>query len=203
MRIRKLHHYTGVIITLFICLHLINHLCVLVSIDKHIEVMQLLRKLYRNTLAEMLLLLAVSIQIISGIQLFRDQYRRAKTFFEKLQVWSGLYLAFFFIIHLSAIMVGRYLLHLDTNFYFGAAGLNRFPFNLFFIPYYSLAILSFFGHIASIHYRKMQLKNRDARLQSFLILTLGFIVMLLIMYGSTNGFNGFAIPVEYGVLVGE
>lgn len=203
MFIRKLHYYSGIIIAFFVCLHLINHFFVLVGIDRHIEVMQVLRKLYRNTFAEIILLLAVVIQVFSGIQLFRNQYRKTKTFFEKLQVWSGLYLAFFFIIHLSAIMAGRFLLHLDTNVYFGAAGLNRFPFNLFFIPYYSLAILSFFGHIASIHYRKIQQRNRNAWRQSFLIIIIGFVVMLTLMYGLTNGFKGFVIPTEYGVLVGE
>lgn len=203
MRTRKLHYYSGIIIALFICLHLVNHSFALIGIDKHIEVMQMFRKVYRNIFAETILLLAIVSQIFSGIQLFRDRYKKSKTFFEKIQVWSGLYMAFFFVIHLSAIMAGRFLLDLDTNFYFGAAGLNRFPYNLFFIPYYSLAILSFFGHIASIHYKKMGLRNRDARTQSFLIILIGFVVTLLLMYGLTNGFKGIVIPSEYGVLVGE
>lgn len=203
MRIRKLHYYSGLIIALFILLHLVNHSFALIGIDKHIEIMQMFRKVYRNIFAETILLLAIVSQIFSGIQLFRDRYKKSKTFFEKIQVWSGLYMAFFFVIHLSAIMAGRFLLDLDTNFYFGAAGLNRFPYNLFFIPYYSLAILSFFGHIASIHYKKMKLRNRDARTQSFLIILIGFVVTLLLMYGLTNGFKGVTIPPEYGVLVGE
>lgn len=203
MLIRKLHYYSGITIALFICSHLVNHSFALIGIDKHIEIMQMFRKVYRNIFAEIVLLLAIVTQIFSGIQLFRDRYKKSKIFFEKIQVWSGLYMALFFVIHLSAIMAGRFLLDLDTNFYFGAAGLNRFPYNLFFIPYYSLAILSFFGHIASIHYKKMLLRNRDVRLQSFLIILMGFVVMLLLMYGLTNGFKGVAIPSEYGVLVGE
>jgi hypothetical protein len=111
---------------------------------------------YRNVFIETLLLAAVLVQIITGLWLFNKGRKWASTFFEKLQIWSGLYLAIFFLIHLSAVLGGRWVLHLDTNFYFGVSGLNTFPFNLFFIPYYGLAVMSFFGHIAAIHQRKMR-----------------------------------------------
>lgn len=162
-----------------------------------------LRKVYRNIFAEILLLSAVCVQIFSGIQLYRSRFKIAKGFYERLQLWSGLYLAIFFVIHLSAVMVGRFILQLDTNFYFGAAGLNQFPFNLFFIPYYSLAIFCFFAHIASVHYRKVKERNRDARKQSRLIIIVGFVTVSILMYGLTNGFNGVAIPSKYGILIGK
>lgn len=203
MLIRRVHYFSGITIALFIMLHLANHTVSLTGIEKHIEVMTALRKIYRNVFAEIVLLSAVGVQIFSGIQLYRSRYKIAKGFYEKLQLWSGLYLAIFFVIHLSAVMVGRFILKLDTNFYFGAAGLNHFPFNLFFIPYYSLAIFSFFGHIAAIHYRKMKSKNKDASAQSAMILGLGLIIIFLLIYGLTNGFHGINIPDEYGILVGE
>jgi hypothetical protein len=40
-------------------------------------------------------------------------------------------MALFLIIHVSAVLTGRFILHLDTNFYFGVAGINNFPFSLF------------------------------------------------------------------------
>lgn len=203
MLTRRIHYYSGITIALFVSLHLANHAVSLMGIEKHIEVMTQLRKVYRNIFAEILLLSAASAQIFSGIQLCRSRFKIAKGFYEKLQLWSGLYLAIFFVIHLSAVMVGRFILKLDTNFYFGAAGLNQFPFNLFFIPYYSLAIFSFFAHIASVHYRKVKERNRDARKQSRLIIIVGFVTVSILMYGLTNGFNGIAIPSKYGILIGK
>jgi len=96
-------------------------------------------------------------------------------------------------------------LHLDTNFYFGAAGLNSFPFNLFFIPYYGLAVLSFFGHIASIHSKKMKqtVLGVTPNKQSIAILSFGILITILIFYGLTNHFNGVAIPKEYEILIGK
>lgn len=203
MLTRRIHYYSGITIALFVTVHLTNHAVSLMGIEKHIEVMTQLRKVYRNIFAEILLLSAVCIQIFSGIQLYRSRFKIAKGFYEKLQLWSGLYLAIFFVIHLSAVMVGRFFLNLDTNFYFGAAGLNQFPFNIFFVPYYSLAIFSFFAHIASVHYRKMKERSRNATLPSGLILIVGVVTVFFLMYGLTNGFNGIAIPSEYGILIGK
>ncbi|MCB1201925.1 MAG: hypothetical protein KDK41_14850 [Leptospiraceae bacterium] len=127
------------------------------------------------------------------------------TVFDKLQIWSGLYLAIFFLIHLSAVLAGRIILKLDTNFYFGVAGLNAFPFNLFFIPYYTLAILSFFAHIAALHNRKMSLKilGLTPQMQSIVIFLFGFLFSIFILFGLTNEFTGVQIPAEYKVLIGN
>ena len=205
MTTKKLHYISGLIITLFVALHLFNHVCSISGADYHIKVMGLLRHFYRNIFAETLLLAAVFVQIISGINLFRVSRKTATTGFEKLHVWTGLYLALFFIIHLGAVLGGRYYLHLDTNYYFGVAGLNTFPFNLFFIPYYGLAIFSFFGHIASVHSRKMKksILSLTPSGQAKSILVLGLVLTIIIFYGLTNHFNGVKIPTEYNVLIGK
>lgn len=205
MDIKKIHYISGLTITIFVGLHLFNHCFSILGADKHIELMTTLRDFYRNILVETVLLLAVVVQIYSGLKLFIANRKSAKTFFEKLQIWTGLYLAIFFVIHLSAVFVGRLFLHLDTNFYFGVAGLNNFPTNLFFIPYYALAIISFFGHISAIHSKKMKqdilvLTPND---QSKLILTFGICLTVIIFYGLTNHFQGVKIPIEYNVLIGK
>jgi len=176
---KRVHHTSGLIITIFIILHLFNHLYSLFGIEAHLQMMDLLRLFYRNILIETILLLAILVQIISGITLFRKNRKTVVGFFEKLQIWSGLYLAFFLTFHLSAIFIGRLILDLDTNFYFGAAGINTFPFYFFFIPYYGLAILSFFGHIAAIHAQKMKkdILGISPKRQAYLLLTVGGIVV--------------------------
>jgi succinate dehydrogenase/fumarate reductase cytochrome b subunit len=202
---KKIHYWSGILITVFVVFHLLNHAVSLFGADSHIAWMNSFRIVYRHPIVEILLLLAVLVQIISGIQLFRRTRDTAKGFWAKLQRWSGGYLAMFFLIHLSAVLGGRYVLNLDTNFYFGVAGLNTFPFLLFFVPYYGLAIIAFFAHIASIHFHKMKksIFSITVSQQSKGILIFGVCLTMLILYGLTNGFGGVAIPAEYNVLIGK
>lgn len=205
VKVKRIHYISGITISIFIALHLFNHLCSLIDVQSHIEVMNMLRLFYRNIVAELILLSAVIVQIVSGIKLFNGKVKIATGFFEKLQIWSGLYLAIFFVFHLGAVFMGRLILDLDTNIYFGAAGLNTFPFALFFVPYYGLAIISFFGHIAAVHKKRMKytLLGIQPDKQAYLILTTGILTTLLILYGLTNGFMGIEIPKEYGVMTGN
>lgn len=202
---KRIHYFSGLLITLFILLHLFNHFFSFFGATAHIEVMDSLRIFYRNDIFEATLILAIGIQIFSGIQLFVKKRKLTFTFFEKLQIWSGLYLALFFIIHLSAIFLGRYLLELDTNYYFGVAGLNTFPYNLFFIPYYGLAIIAFSGHVASVHNQKMKenFLNLTPLNQSKFILLFGICLTVLLLFGLTNQFEGVALPSKYNVLIGK
>ena len=205
MTTKKIHYLSGLTISIFVGLHLFNHAWSLFGVDRHLEMMNTLRLFYRNVFIESIIMLSVFVQIISGLKLVKSSRKTAISNFDKLHIWTGLYLAFFFIIHLSAVLCGRLLLHLDTNFYFGVAGLNSFPFNLFFVPYYGLAILSFFGHIASIHSKKMKqsVLGLTPNNQSIAILSFGFLLTILIFYGLTNHFKGVAIPKEYEIRNGQ
>lgn len=205
MTTKNIHYVSGLIITFFVGIHLFNHAWSILGADRHIEMMNTLRPFYRNIFVETVLLSAVFVQIISGLKLFRVNRKIASTFFERLHIWTGLYLAIFFVIHLSAVMSGRFFLHLDTNFYFGVAGLNSFPTNLFFVPYYGLAIISFFGHIASIHAKKMKqpIFGLTPIKQSSVIFIFGIILTIIIFYGLTNHFKGVIIPEKYKILTGE
>ena len=205
MSLNRIHYLSGITITIFVGLHLFNHSLSVFGAQTHIEVMNNLRIFYRNVFVEAILLLTIIVQIVSGIQLFQSKRETALALFEKLQIWTGLYLSIFFIIHLSAVLGGRYFLHLDTNFYFGVAGLNTYPLSLFFVPYYGLAMFSFFGHVAAIHHKKMKLSllGFTPYGQSVAILVFGIIFTIFIFYGLTNHFNGVSIPQEYDVLIGK
>ncbi len=196
---KQLHYLGGMIISVFVSIHLFNHFLSIQSIELHLSTMEKLRLIYRNPIIESLLLLIILSQVISGVKLFISKRRIATSFFDHLQLYSGLYLAFFFVIHIGAVVMGRYVLDLDTNFYFGAAGLNLFPVNLFFIPYYSLAIVSFFGHIASIHHARMKgsILELSVKKQSLGILIIGLVLSIMIIYGLTDGFYGIEIPEQY------
>lgn len=202
---KRVHYFSGLAITLFIGVHLFNHLLSLFGPELHLAFMDTIRAVYRHPIIETILLSAVVVQIITGLKLFFLKKSQAAGWYEKLQLWTGFYLAFFLLVHVGAVLAGRYLLQLDTNFYFGVAGLNTFPFYLFFVPYYGLAILTFFGHFAAIHHYKMKsaIFGLSVELQTKLILITGGIMTLITLYGLTNGFSGFEIPEAYHILIGK
>ena len=201
---KSLHYFSGLTLAFFVGTHLLNHFTSLWGADTHIAFMDTLRPIYRNLFVESLVLMAVAIQIVTGLSMFFAGRKVITGRWGKLQYWSGAYLAIFLLIHLGAVLAGRFLLALDTNFYFGVAGLNTFPFNLFFTPYYGLAILCFFGHVAAIHAKKMKasILGLTPSAQSKAILIIGLAFTVMVFYGLTNGFSGVAIPEEYKVLVG-
>ena len=202
---RKLHVYSGLLLAIFIGFHLINHFASLDSAASHLALMDTFRKVYRHSFMEPVLLLAVLLQIYSGLRMYWPLRKAKLDFWYTLKIRSGLYLSFFFILHVAAVLAGRVVMQLDTNLYFGAAGLNSFPLLLFFVPYYGLAIFAFFSHIAANHRYKMRnnLLGMSPLVQSQVLLGMGVLTVLLLMYGLTGGFQGLEIPPEYGVMVGE
>lgn len=196
---KKVHYYSGLFISVFIVLHFGNHLFALISPEKHIEMMEIVRLVYRNRVFEILLVGACLTQIIAGISLYRHKRKNIQDSFDRLHIYSGLYLAFFLIVHPTAIFVGRYYLEVDTNFWFGAMVVNHFPQLLFFIPYYFLGVFAFFAHVACIHRQKVRTLGWKVSTDTHakVILVVGAIVGVLILVGFTGFFQGLPIPNEY------
>jgi succinate dehydrogenase/fumarate reductase cytochrome b subunit len=152
--ITGLHRLSGIVIASFLLLHFTNHLFALGGPEWHIAVANLFRHIYRNLVVEVVLLMCVIFQIISGIILvFKKGFFR-QPLYVVIQMVSGLYLSFFMIFHVRAVMLGRYALNVNTDFYFAAGLANQYPEKLFFIPYYTLSLISVFAHIACAHYIK-------------------------------------------------
>lgn len=198
MRLKKLHFISSLFLFTFISAHLLNHFIAVFSFEDHISTMNFLRTIYRNPVIEILLMALILFQIVSGFSLFLMKKKSVK-FLDHLQSFSGLYLSLFFIIHILAVMVARFHLKLDTNIYFGVAGLNTFPYLLFFIPYYSLAIFSFFAHIATVHAKKMTrvILGVSVIHQAYLILCIGVIFTVAVLYSLTAGFQGVILPDKF------
>lgn len=188
--IRRLHYISGITLSVFISFHLLNHLLALAGPAPHIVFMEKLRTVYRHPIIETILLLAVLTQVVSGIRLLFN--RQKKMIAESIQVYSGIYLSFFLIVHVSAVIAGRQIEHLDTNFYFAGAGFNLYPATFFFIPYYFLSVSAISLHVASLHY----LKTRS-KWGAYLIATVGFVVSILIIVGYTNCFKWREMPSTY------
>lgn len=205
MNIRTLHYVSGIVLSLFIGVHLCNHVWAIFGIEQHISLMENLRWVYRNIFVEVVLLAAVVVQVVSGITLVRKRRGTPKLGWDRWHIGSGLYLAFFLLLHTSAVVMGRWVLHLDTNFYFGAAGMNAFPTCLFFIPYYTLAIMALTIHIAAIHHQKMahNILGWTPHRQSLGIVFAGMVVTFLVLWGMTQGFGGVVVPQAYQILQGK
>ena len=142
MTARHLHRSIALGLAVFLALHLGNHLAGLFGQDTHRAVQAGLRMIYRNPLIEAALLAAFAAQAILGLLLLSR--RRKMT----LQTVSGAYLAMFILVHIGAVMTGRWN-GVDTDLAFAAAGLHAsFPWPLVFAPYYGLAVLSIFVHLS-------------------------------------------------------
>ncbi len=145
IRPRTLHRASASVLALFVFLHLLNHLALAAGSDVHLLVMSGLRSIYRFLPFELLLLTAVGTQVSTGLMLALPRVN-GMIARRDWQVASGLYMSVFLAIHVSAILWGRLVMSLDTNLWFGAAGFHVWPWQLFFIPYYGLAVIAFAVH---------------------------------------------------------
>lgn len=147
-RLRGLHLASGLLIALFVTAHMGNHLAMFAGQRAHIAVMEALRPIYRNPVAETLLMLALAFQFGSGLAMIwrtRAQKRQGPA---RWQAISGLIIAVFVINHVGAVWSGRLLLGLDTNYHFAAAGFHA-GYAGFFVPYYFLGVAALFIHAAA------------------------------------------------------
>lgn len=200
-RLVRLHRFAGLTLATFIAVHLTNHLFALISVETHIRVMDHARLFYRNPLGEALLLIAIAVQVPSGILLVRRKGWRGIEFAERVQVASGLYLSFFLVVHLLAVMAGRFYFKLDTNFYYGASPLLSWLW-WYYVPYYGLSVIAVFAHVASIHFQKMVLRisMQNARLQAVSIALIGVMISVLILIAFSGKIHHFILPSQYHFL---
>lgn len=184
--LKKIHRYSGIVLATFFLFHMTNHLFACGGADLHIRVMKLLRIVYRFPPVEILLLLSALVQVISGLTLaWKKGFR--KNGYDVMQVVSGLYLSFFLFYHIGAVMLGRHVWNVETDFHFAAWGVKNSPADLFFIPYYSLSVLCVFIHLACVHRQKSlalsqsKSSHRSPERQALAIMASGVIVTILIL----------------------
>jgi succinate dehydrogenase hydrophobic anchor subunit len=144
--LRRLHRATGAVLAAFLVAHVANHLAALAGVDAHVRFMDAARRVYRQPVVEAVLLACVVLQAASGLRMVWAGRQRRRGLLAWLQAGSGAYIALFLAIHVGAVLAGR-AGGLDTNFHFAAAGLHVWPFVLFFVPYYFLAVAALFVHL--------------------------------------------------------
>lgn len=151
--ITKLHRINACFLGVFLALHLINHLFILVSPVSHIAVMDALRGLYRAPIVEPLLIVGLIVQIGLGLVLIAKR-GKPQGRWAWAQVISGLYIIVFLAQHVPAVQMARWNLDFDTNIWFASAVVSEMPYLLYFAPYYMLAVIALFTHLAAaLHFR--------------------------------------------------
>jgi succinate dehydrogenase/fumarate reductase cytochrome b subunit len=198
MVLRKFHALSAVLIAVFLCLHIANHLAGLAGAATHIAFMEAARSVYRLRLVELALLSCIAFQLVSGLTLVIRSWKQRHGLIPWLQAISGAYLAFFLVVHVGAVLFGRGVLNLDTNFYFAAAGFHVAPFQYFFAPYYFLGVAALFMHVACAAYWRSRSRPRVARILIFAIPSaIGVVVSLLIALALAGALFPVEVPAQY------
>jgi len=199
---RRLHRMAAIMVGIYVLAHLVNHLAALRGIGAHIACMQMVRRLTRIPMIEVLLLAGVTLQAGSGLWLALRRARhpaRPRRPFERLQTWSGAFLAVFLLVHVVSVLFGRAALGLDTNFWFAAAGLNIAPWPLFFMPYYGLAVAALFVHLACALRRRLPPGMAPAARDriALALIAAGMVVGVLIVAAFSGAFYPVDLPAAY------
>jgi hypothetical protein len=100
-------------------------------------------------------------------------------------------------IHVAAVLLGRAVYGLDTNFHFAAAGLHVQPFQYFFAPYYLLAVLALFTHLgcALSWYVGSSIGLRASVVA--LSMCVGVVMSTLILAALMGGIYPYEVPQQY------
>ncbi len=191
----KLHRFSAVLLLAFVSVHLINHLAAIFGVEVHKAFMETLRLVYRAPLLEVLLILAVAVQCVTGFIQLRQTWGRWPSVWHKVQIFSGAYLLFFMINHTVAILFTlRIWLGVDSDFYAAAGGLLIDPLHWFFVPYYLLGVAAFFAHIASFLYFKVRMIRDSRNGISYAVMGGGIVVSVLIVLTFSGAFYEIELP---------
>ena len=198
MKLRTLHKASAILIAAFACLHIANHLASLAGIPWHIAFMEVARKLYRQPIVEFPLLLCVAFQVTSGLWFVTHGWKQRPGGVAWLQAISGALLAFFLLVHVGAVLYGRTVLNLDTNFYFAAAGFHVPPNQFFFGPYYFLGVFALFTHLGSAAYWHLQTSPPKTRAFALALpMLVGGVLSLLIVLSLAGKLQPVEVPAKY------
>lgn len=200
---RKLHRLSAFVLSIFLLAHLGNHVVGLGGQQAHRAYMGSARTVYRHPVVEPLLLSLVLWQVVSGVRLLLRAWRTRAGTVAWLQALSGLYLAIFIVIHIGAVLIGRYM-GLDTDFRFAAAGFHVAPWGWFFAPYYFFAVASLMTHIGCAMYWSASgsvARYRWALLSAFVVIGIGGgIAIDLSLAGKLHAVD---VPAAYRSLYGR
>jgi hypothetical protein len=183
LRLRQAHRRSAVLILIFAAAHLVNHMFAIVSVPTHSEVLGILRLVYRQSLIEFLLFAAIVLQIGSGAALVWQTHLRRPSMPNTVQALSGLYLAVFFLAHISAAIMARP--QTDTNFVWaaGSHGLLASGGLTYLLPYYLLGVAALLAHVGQFLRRRVLASLPTVSLQRWSYAGMALSAVMLLTIG--------------------
>ncbi|GLQ21912.1 hypothetical protein ACFFUB_08680 [Algimonas porphyrae] len=188
-RLKPWHRHNARLLLIFLAAHLLSHLAAIFGPDSQAAVMNAARAVYRTPVIEIPLIGLFIAQVGLGLIMVWPRIRQSqKPLWSWIQIVSGIYLAVFILNHIFlGILRGRTFDGVETGFHFVAATLVTAPIKYGFIPYYFLAIVALFAHLAAaLHW-----SGRSTRITRGLII-LGVTIASLV----TASYAGLFYPIE-------
>jgi hypothetical protein len=196
--LRTYHFASAIVLGLFVVLHVANHFVGLAGQGRHVAFMHAVRPLYRNAIAEPLVIFLFASQIVTGIKMAVRGWRTRRGIVAWLQACSGLYLAAFVMLHVLAVLLGRAFLGLDTDFRFAAAGFHVPGWPWYFWPYYTLAMFALFTHVGcAIYWNTIDRSSYVARLALGTMVAIGAMMGPLVSSALAGVLHPVHIPAAY------
>jgi hypothetical protein len=197
--IRTAHRVSAVVLAIFLAMHLLNHVVALWGVAAHLAFMEGARRVYRSAALEPMLLAAVLVQIVTGVEQVRAGWGMRHGFWPRTQAVSGLYLAFFLANHTFWVLLARFGYGLDSNFYLAATFLTIWPLPFLFAPYYALGVFAVFAHLACAAHFRMGGRTGDRIGQAFV--ACGAVLAGVIVAPFMGAFYDIHLPPAYRALV--
>jgi hypothetical protein len=125
-------------------------------------------------------------QVVTGWLVVSRVRLQRSTQLRNLQALPGSFLGMFFISHLTGVFSGRFVQHVDTSFSWATGGPHGLPTNPgspSMVPYYSLAVLAFFIHAATVgRWTLAPALGQSAALNiCYAVIALGMVVTLALL----------------------
>lgn len=199
---KQLHRITGIIVSVFIIVHLFNHSMAWFGIATHQRIMETLRQFYRIPVIEIVLVACFVFQGVSGVKLFLKLWKqKEKSKHEKIQMYSGIFLGYFLLQHIPATIGQRFIYGFDTNFYFASRVVIQTPWLYYFVPYYFAGIVVVGLHLANIHKKKISVivGVKTAKIHFYAILLFFIVIAFIILFSLMGGRYNIEIPKQYNV----
>ncbi len=198
MGLKAVHRTLAAILIVFIGTHLAVHLAALGGPDAHIAAQKTVDWVYRSRLVEPVLVLALAAQVVVGYRLLRRRLGEpGKSVWAWVQIVSGGYLVFFLIAHTTAALATRYSVGLETNFYWASGPAILMPLALGFRPYYVLAILAVFSHLAAAMMFRWGSKGLGISLAAWGVVAFGGLVSGAIVAALSGALYPIDLPAAY------
>lgn len=186
-RVRQVHRTFVALLLLFAAAHLAVNLTALRDLAVYNQAAGWFRLAWRTRIGEPILIALLATQLVTGLTLALDASIGRSTFEHLCQITAGLFIAVFLTSHTFAVAVlGRQLLNRGPAFTFasgGPGGLLASAQSATLFPYYGLAVVALFVHLARPLrlYLSRTIGPAQGRLAAGVLVGAGFVVSALLL----------------------